>query len=761
MTRNLRNTVIIFIAVLFAVPMAQAQLIRRGDGSSSRRPSASREELNAKNIIDSAVEAFDAGQTERGVKALEQVARQYPNARARFKAWLLLGKHYMSQREFQKAIAEFRKVEASEETDEVSVAMTKTGICQYEMNAFDKAVSTLRRAVTAFPGATATNDAYYYIGLCHYHRKRWHKAMEAFEMVGTAIADRGESEELAEAGRRLFVRVTDKDLPVLAALGKELLVTVTASSGDEEKVALESIGRSKGDFVASVRTTTAASEPGDGVLRIRGGETVKVTYIDENTEAGEAAVKRLATVRLVSTGGLGITDGAFRQAVGAVAIEQPIYVRLKDLDLDTTTDVDQARIEVVVRYKVLKEEELEISGKGVLPRGVDLDETDEKYEWVVRCKSFLTLNETQPTSGVFTGRFTPIVTQEQEKKTNVLDELEGDIEKVEPEEVDLNVQLAQLTVRPGDFVEVRYTDTRHLGGDLPLEMKSDTMIVETGSPKLENMVSVSSDPDIQARKLLLEAQLRQMLASIFKEMGLLDRAAEKADSGLERVQGILEIHASVPLPRHLVEESFECKWNLNLAKNDVRQAIATCEALLELYPKSTLADQAFLKIGHAYFQSEDPDEVARAIPVLKTVADMEGAAGAAEASYTLGLVAERLAKLEKMEHTKREQLARSIAQFKLTAEKFPESEYAAEALQKMVNYYLTKRDYPRASELLERVCQDYQDQEWLHKMLLRWGQVLAVMKQPELAKEKLQQVVEEYPESTSAPIAVKALRDMQ
>jgi len=727
------------LALLFALTTAspaQDQLLRR-EGPSTR-PGTSREELNAKSIIDGAVEAFRVGQNERGVKALQQVAKQYPGAKARFRAWSLLGEHFTSRRNYEEAIVELEKVIASDDDEQVSAALCRIGTCHYEMNAFDQAVAALRQVINKYPGSTATNDAYYYIGMCHYHRKRWGKALQAFEMVGTSVADReDDSLTLAEAGRRLFIRVRDKDLPVLDGLGEKLLVEVTAGSGDSESVPLEAVGRALGDYVASVRATTETSEPGDGVLRVRGSDTVTVSYVDKNTEAGEAAVRRLAEVRLVSTAGLGITDGAYRQRVPAVAVEQPIFVRLKDLDLDATDRPDEVRVKLIARYKVVPEEEIVTEGSG--RGGVDLTPEEDRAEWIRRSSRYVTLQETSPTSGLFVARVVPTVA--------VGDESEP--------------PAGELTVRPGDVVEVQYVDAKHLRGEGPMEIAAEVLIVETGSPALENMVTVSSDPDIQARKLLLEAQLRQMLAKIFYDMGLVDRAAEKSNAGLERVDEILKLHAGNPLSRHLLERAFEAKWNLYLAQGDVQQAIATCRALLELVPDTSLADQAFLKIGQAYYDTDVPAEVAKAIPVLQLVIDMEGAAGAPEASLLLADVHQRQAGYASSSMPANSATAHSIAQYMKTAELFPDSPQAAEALKKVVKYHYERADYPRTAELLERVCQDYQDQEWLHKMLLTWGVVHLRMNQAAEGVEKLRRVIEEYPESDSAETASKLLEKLR
>jgi tetratricopeptide (TPR) repeat protein len=252
-----------------------------------------------------------------------------------------------------------------------------------------------------------------------------------------------------------------------------------------------------------------------------------------------------------------------------------------------------------------------------------------------------------------------------------------------------------------------------------------------------------------------------MLAQIFFDMGLTDRAAEKSQAGLERVDEILKLHASHPLSRDLLEKAFETKWNLYLAHGDVQQAIATCRALLDLVPDTSLADQAFLKTGQAYYDTQNPAEVARAIPVLKLVIDMEGAAGAPAASLLLARVYEWQAANAPQPNVSQAASALSIAQYMKTAELFPDSPEAAEALKEVVTYHYKRGDYPRAAELLERVCQDYRDQEWLHKMLLTWGVVQLKMNRGAEAIEKLRSVIEEYPESDSAQKAAELLKKLR
>ena len=62
----------------------------------------------------------------------------------------------------------------------------------------------------------------------------------------------------------------------------------------------------------------------------------------------------------------------------------------------------------------------------------------------------------------------------------------------------------------------------------------------------------------------------------------------------------------------------------------------------------------------------------------------------------------------------------AIQQYKVCAERYPESEFAGASLAKLVDYHVETKDYTQASDLLEQVFQDYPDAPFLDSMLLKW-----------------------------------------
>ena len=93
---------------------------------------------------------------------------------------------------------------------------------------------------------------------------------------------------------------------------------------------------------------------------------------------------------------------------------------------------------------------------------------------------------------------------------------------------------------------------------------------------------------------------------------------------------------------------------------------------------------------------------------------------------------------------------RAIVEYKTCAERYPDSPYAGEALGKLIDYHVDKKDNAAASELLEQVFQDYPDAQFLDKMLLKWVMVAYRMGDVQKAHDKCEQLLFEYPASAAA-----------
>ena len=689
-------------------------------------------EARARRAVKNAVSLFAQNEAERAVGMLEAVGRMYPEAVARFNANLELGRHFLDKRDFDRAGAELRAAQRSPLAEVQAESLLLQGTLHNTRGQSGEAMMVLRRLTQDYPTSPFSNDAYFLIGQIHFDAHRWTRAGEAFQMVGTAVPAVGTNEDvLAEAGQRVFVHVKDKDLAVLLSLGEKSDVVLEARNGDKEKATLEPFGKGDGDFIASVRTSADPTQPGDGVLTVHGADEITVTYVDRNTEGGEVSKKLVADAKVVSTGSIAFMDGAMRQRVKGVFAGQPAIIRVRDLDLDVTDKADTAKVSVKVQYRERPEP----------PPGADPNDPPPPpapdAPWLTRNEVEMVLEETGPRTGVFLGRLTPKLLATNE-----------------------TAAAGEIAVSPEDRLEAVYSDARYLDGKDKLDRTAEAMVLVGGSTEPQSIMAHASEPTVQAKKLLIEAQLLYKWGSIFKDVGLEANANSKADEGLARVNDIFDLMKHNSLERDVVESTYEARWNLLLVKNQLNAAIATCHALVRKYPDTILADRAFLQIANANM-AKDTDEGRRAaLAVFNSIIGMESSPLKPEAQFRIGEIMEKEARL-KARSGQTPDFSSAMLAFKRCADAYPNSSYAGESFKRVIDYHISVRDYNRAQETLERVFQDYPDAPWLDEMLLKWGVVCHRLGNRADAIAKFHRILEEYPGGQSAKQAMGFLKKLE
>ena len=689
-------------------------------------------EKRCQRQIKSAKALFEQNEDERAIGMLEAVSRMFPDAASRFVANLELGRHFLDKRDFDRATGELRTALRSPDEAVRAETLLLQGTLASSRGQPAEAMMVLRKLTQDFPTSRFSNDAYFLIGQIHFEARRWSRAAEAFQMVGTAVPEAESNETvLAEAGQRVFIHVKDKDLSVLLALGEKTEVTLESASGDKEKATLEAFGRGDGDFIASVRTTSDPSQPFDGFLTVHGADAVKVHYIDANTDKGEVNRQIDSDAAVVSSGSIAFMDGAMRQRVRGVFVGQPAHIRVRDLDLDTTPQADKAKVTVRVQYRERPEP----------PPGADPNDPPPPpapdAPWLTREEMELELPETAERSGVFTGRITPVMIATNE-----------------------TAKAGEIRVQPEDRLQIVYVDEKYLDGKKPLERTGEAAVLVGGSTEPQSIMAHANEPTVQAKKLLLEAQLLFKWATIFKDVGLEANANSKADEGLERVDDIFELMKRNTLERNVIESAYEVRWDLQLVKGKLDQAIATCRALVKKYPDTILADRAFMQIGNANRAIDTDESRKSAVQVYNAIIAMENSPLKAEAQFHIGEVMEQNARL-KAGHAAKPDFSSAMIAFKRCADTYPNSSYAGESIKRVIDYFISIRDYNRAVETLSRVFEDYPDAPWLDEMLLKWGVVCHRLGQRQEAIDKFHRLLEEYPGGASAKQAANFLKKLE
>jgi outer membrane protein assembly factor BamD (BamD/ComL family) len=698
------------------------------------RPAASN--YAAMRLLRTAEDLLLTGEKERAVRMLETVIERHPKTTAGLKAWLALGKHYLEQHKEGDAINSFRHHRSLEKPDQPLVGDARelflestylTGVAYYQMRQYSKAFPILRKITNNYPNSVWSNQSYYYIGLCHFRQSNWKKAINALNLVGTFIDPESPSTEFFEAGQRFYVKIKDTDLPTLYRLGKKIDVDVKTSSGDAIRIVCLPLTSDAEVFIGSSVTEIGKAVPGDNVLQALGGDTITVTYTDDNTSTGEKDVARIAQVRVVSTGQIFFTLGTYEGRAPAAFIGQPCFIVTQDADLDTTEKADNLTVKLYSRYREYKEEETAAGG-------INLDALEEEEEetWVIRDEETLKLTELGEGDLIRSGRFSGSI------------KIEGTIRGRDADHDD-----GILSCQIDDEVLVVYLDDFHIRGESPTEISARLKV----AGEIENRPRATQpfvpDPVLKARKHLVEGEAYLELGRIFQSMGLEEGAASKCNQGLDLINDIVRTSASIPSV--LREKAFEVKWNLEITKNDFSSAMGTCHAFNRLFPESPLVDLALMGMGKAKFNSKEYKD---AQGIFSRILRLGTSQVKGEAQFMIAQCIDQAAQENPNAQGAGEA---AVAQYKLVAERHPESEFAGTALAKVIDYYVKTKDYSQADDLLEQVFKDYPDAPFLDKMLLKWTIVSFRMQQYQKAHDKCSQLIFEFPSSSYAKQAKKVL----
>ena len=85
-----------------------------------------------------------------------------------------------------------------------------------------------------------------------------------------------------EAGKRLYIKINDRDFAILEP-DEQVEVICQTRTGDREKVLCDTVGRNAKMTLGSIVTQLGRPEPGNGMIEVRGGDLITVSYLDRHT----------------------------------------------------------------------------------------------------------------------------------------------------------------------------------------------------------------------------------------------------------------------------------------------------------------------------------------------------------------------------------------------------------------------------------------------------------------------------------------------
>lgn len=762
------------------------------------------EDQAAKKLIEAGDSRYEADEVKKAIEIWQSVIERYPRSKLRFEAHMRLGEYFLERdRSYDRARVQFKECASEENSDEDmrAGATMKMGICFYEARNYGKCFQVMRDVIEQYPVSKHVNSSYYYIGLGHFQLQHYSRAIDAFEKVGTALAEGDGSVTKVEAGKRLFVKVEDADLSALEA-GRHVLVKCEATSGDYEIVKCYPLGRNVRVVLGNCPTKLGKPNPNNGVLEVKGDDKVNVTYTDQHTADKKFDQGVLMTVSVVGNAVVSVMDGAFAEKLDGVVLGKEMNVQVADADRDVTSDADKI-MAVAAVYRQKSEEEIndervaiEAAKAGENPEGVKPATSDgvtfnedgeikiEQYKLIDRVEFELTeakltqkfssaaygidppepklVPETKPSPETKpAGETKPDATNASEAPVKVATPeaqpqaddgsvhtgvFRSSLTVVKAEEVVVDDQILQAL--PGDLIKLMYVDEINRGDDVQ-DVVTAAKCLEGNLGGVRVTRAEITDQELRIQTQLRTASALTNIGNRYKEFGLKKNADVKYKQALEVCEGVMR--DARKLGGRMLEDTYVQLWKVYFQMDNLNLAAAMCQRLQREFPKSGFVDDAFLQLADV---ARSQGDVQRAIGIYNRLVGMQTSQLRGEAQFGIASCYEIMA--DAGTEAQAAQLRdRAFQEFKKVYDNFPDSGRVGEAVAKMANYYYQQKDYTRAIDTFESVLNEYPDAKFLDVILFNYGRCLYRMDRKPQARARFDQLISEFPESPLSQDAKK------
>ena len=705
-----------------AVVFAASQLTAQERGSVV-------EERAAKKLLQAGDVRMELGETKKALEVWESVIERYPRSPVRYQAHLRVADHlHEEERAHDRARVHYEVAaeEANADEDLRVRALLMSGVCYYETAQYGHCFKVMRFLISDFPTRPEVNDAHYYIGLSHFKQGHYGRAIEALDKVGTSVTADGPTVDKVEAGRRLHVRIDDKDLAILPR-GEAVMVRCTSDSGDEEMLRCDPVGQQAKVALGNIATLLAPAEKGNGILEVRGGDQITVEYTDAHAAERQQDVKRTHQVKVVGNGQARITDGGYEQDLQAAVLGKAVHLEVTDADLDTGDGAQKLTAVLEVRRKRTSDEIDEELARRVAageqaegPDGVELRSTIDP-SLALRSKTVTLVESDEP--GVFRS----------------LLPLGGE---------------AGLTAEPGQWLRLIYQDNENLG-EGTRECVAEARVIEGNLGDMRVSRSDISDKQLRLKTQLRTAGALTKVGGQYDDFGLNGQAMAKYREALQVCEELL-VDARKERGK-LLEETYVELWRIYFAMDELDLALNMSRLLQSEFPNSTYVDEAMLQQAHVERERKDWN---RAIQLYTGIVSMRESSFRGDAQFAIGECYEAMALAAKQGQGEG-LFEKAFVAYKTVYEEFPDSSKVGEAVSKMASFYYQKQDYERAVDVFENVLADYPDAAFLDVILFNHGRCLYKLGRKAEARVRFEQIIHDFPESSVAPESVKIVEALK
>ncbi|HAW98446.1 MAG TPA: hypothetical protein DCX67_07920 [Opitutae bacterium] len=723
------------------------------------------EDRKAKKLLEAGDSRMEADEKSKALEIWRTVLDQFPRSKVRFEAHMRIGEYLLTSKgAFDEARKHFESAAAEENGDDVmrARATLKQGVCFYEARLYGKCFKVFRTIIEEFPASEEVNRAYYYIGLGHFKQGHYSRAIESLEKVGTAFSEKEKGREKVEAGKRLFVKIEDADLAILAQEDVVKIVCRT-KRGDEETLACRAIGRNARIVLGSISTQLGSVKKGNGILEVGGGDMVDVLYLDKHTAAKKFDVRRLKEVQVVGQGKASIMDGSYRDSLRGVVLGKVVNLQVNDPDWDLSPKPDALKVTVEVRRsktsEEIDEEIANLVASGTIAEPAEGEEPYDPFsddgegpkidkfktvdsvvaslqEAAVEQAAVAEGNESAPADGREVSVPADLVPDD-----SVHSGIFRGVISVENSEEAAKDQKLQAV--PGDFVRVVYEDKLNVSQDAR-KVVTTAKCIEGNVGGVRVTKTRIDDEELRLRTELKTAAALAEIGNHYKEFGLAEKAKAKYREAI--AVGEETAKSARKLRGRILEESYVGLWKIYFAMENYGAAAAMSRRLQNDFPESPFVDDAILQQASV---AKERGDMKKAIALFRGLTSIKNSELRGEGQFGIAECYEQMA-LAAGEGKGQGYFEQAFRAYQGVYENYPDSGRVGDAVAKMANFYYKKKDYRRAIDVFENVMEKHPDAGFLDVILFNYGRCLYRVDRKGDARRRFDQIINEYPDSNLA-----------
>ena len=770
---RLKEKLFIFLFLItsvFAVSL-QAQSPLRGSITEDRK---------AKKLLEAGDSRMEADEKAKALEIWRTVLDQFPRSKVRFDAHMRIGEYLLTSKgAFDEARKHFESAAEEDNRDDAmrAQATLKQGVCFYEARLYGKCFKVFRKIIEDFPASEEVNRAYYYIGLGHFKQGHYSRAIESLEKVGTAFSEKEKGKEKVEAGKRLFVKIEDADLAILAQ-EDSIEILCKTKRGDEETLSCRAIGRNARIVLGSISTQLGSVKKGNGILEVGGGDSVDVLYVDKHTAGKKFDVKRLKQVQVVGQGKASIMDGSYRDTLKGVVLGKIANLQVNDPDWDVSPKADALKVTVEVRRsktpEEIDEEIASLVASGTIAQPAEGEEPYDPFSEDAdgpKIDKFKTVDSVvvSLTEAVIEKPASEISPSDADSEASA----EGNESVASPNGGDPAVSVPaelleddsvhsgifrgivsvenleavkrdqKLQALPGDVVRVVYQDKLNVSEDAR-EVLSSAKCIEGNVGGVRVTKTRIDDEELRLRTELKTAAALAEIGNHYKEFGLADKAKVKYREAI--AVGEETAKSARKLRGRILEESYVGLWKIYFAMENYGAAAAMSRRLQNEFPESPFVDDAILQQASV---AKERGDLKTAISLFRGLTTIKNSELRGEGQFGIAGCYEQMA-LDAGEGKGQGYFEQAFRAYQGVYENYPESGRVGDAVAKMANFYYKKKDYRRAIDVFETVLEKHPDAGFLDVILFNYGRCLYRVDRKSDARRKFDQIINEFPDSNLA-----------